>query len=197
MDEYCEVVQNWIFEEDREKLKLGFMFHDMDCDGKISPKDIIDFQTRFCDETSYLLPNDVVQLTQRLRVKIVADVPDAFLETAQGILIEAEKTLEEKMVQSKRAEREKSTSSVSDRGDKLAEVARQSMKRKTLIRNRLSMARRSLGNIGPDTDSVIADMASGISTLKHSSPVQHALTDYQRAKKERNSLGDKVRMMLH
>jgi len=43
LDEYCEYIQNWIFQDDKQKLQLGFMLHDMDCDGVISPKDIIDF----------------------------------------------------------------------------------------------------------------------------------------------------------
>lgn len=42
-EEYCTVIENWIRKEDREKIKLGFMLHDMDCDGLISPKDVTDF----------------------------------------------------------------------------------------------------------------------------------------------------------
>ena len=43
LNEYCTVIENWICKENKEKIKLGFMLHDMDCDGFISPKDLTDF----------------------------------------------------------------------------------------------------------------------------------------------------------
>ncbi len=40
MDEYCEVVQDFIYQEDKDKISLGFALHDFDGDGRISPKDV-------------------------------------------------------------------------------------------------------------------------------------------------------------
>ena len=68
---------------------MGFLIHDIDCDGFISPKDVIEFQTRFCTETSYLLPYDISTLTRKLQSKIDNDPPDEFEATAEGILLDA------------------------------------------------------------------------------------------------------------
>ena len=40
LDEYVEIVQNWVFQEDKDKARLGFLLHDVDGDGKVSPADI-------------------------------------------------------------------------------------------------------------------------------------------------------------
>ena len=40
LDEYVEIVQNWVFQEDKDKSRLGFLLHDVDGDGKVSPADI-------------------------------------------------------------------------------------------------------------------------------------------------------------
>ena len=90
LEEYTELIQNWIYKEDKEKLKLGFMIHDMDSDGRISPKDIVDFQTRFCSETSYLIPFDIILLTNCL-MKKTSDYEDKDNSLAESILIEAKK----------------------------------------------------------------------------------------------------------
>lgn len=67
---------------------LGFLIHDIDCDGFISPKDVIEFQTRFCHETSYLLSYDITELTKKLRTKMESD-NDEFKYTAEGVMLEA------------------------------------------------------------------------------------------------------------
>ena len=40
LDEYVEIVQNWVFQEDKDKTRLGFLLHDVDGDGKVSSADI-------------------------------------------------------------------------------------------------------------------------------------------------------------
>ena len=40
LDEYVEIVQNWVFQEDKDKMRLGFLLHDVDGDGKVSSADI-------------------------------------------------------------------------------------------------------------------------------------------------------------
>ena len=94
LDEYCELIQDWVFQEDSEKLKLGFMIHDMDCDGHISPQDLVDFQMKFCSETNYLIPYDIHEINKHLMAKMDAEPKETFSTTAEGILAEALKKVE-------------------------------------------------------------------------------------------------------
>ena len=64
----------------------------MDCDGKISPKDIVDFQIRYCTETNYLLAYDITELTNKLKSKMSTEPP--VVQTAESIIFETTKKLE-------------------------------------------------------------------------------------------------------
>ena len=71
------------------------MVHDMDCDGFVSPKDLVDFQTKFCNETNYLIPFDIIQLTDMLMAKMNREPEKTYVKTAEDYLQEANKKLEE------------------------------------------------------------------------------------------------------
>ena len=72
LDDYCEIIQNWIFQEDFEKGRLGFLLHDVDGDGMISPSDITDLQTQFSSESSYMFTFDIMLLTRQIKQKMDA-----------------------------------------------------------------------------------------------------------------------------
>ena len=62
--------------------------HDVDGDGFISPKDITDWQTRFCSETSFLLSQDIYVLARHLKHKVVTSTTEG--RTWRTILQEVE-----------------------------------------------------------------------------------------------------------
>lgn len=72
------------------------MIHDMDCDGRISPKDVVDFHARYCSETNYLIPFDVEMLTRKLKAKMATEPLEANLITAESILEDVKKKLKER-----------------------------------------------------------------------------------------------------
>ena len=69
LDEYLDIVQKWIFQEDRDKARLGFFLHDADGDGRISPADITDLQTQLSSENSYMLTFDTMLLSRQIKIK--------------------------------------------------------------------------------------------------------------------------------
>ena len=64
LDEYLETVQRWIFQEDKDKARLGFFLHDADGDGLIGAADITDLQTQLSSENSYMLTFDIMLLSR-------------------------------------------------------------------------------------------------------------------------------------
>ena len=69
----------------------------MDGDGKISPKDIVDFHSRFCTETSYLISNDTTKLSENLLAKLDSEKAQEMVRfSADNILSEAKKKVSAK-----------------------------------------------------------------------------------------------------
>ena len=71
---------------------MGFMIHDMDCDGFISPQDVVDFQLRYCTDSNCLISYDITELTRHLKAKMALE--PKVEPTSESILIDAAKKLE-------------------------------------------------------------------------------------------------------